>query len=96
MDDANELIELAREAGLIDVNDMKDWFPNATECLTRADVEKSHTVKHQRVVLKIDNIYGMIILLAIGLGGAKLIALAELIVHKVGKKKDDPNRVIVI
>ena len=41
-----------------------------------------------------DNIYGMIILLSIGLCGAALIAMAELLIYKFGTMKEDPNRVI--
>ena len=91
MDDANELIDLARQAGLFDAR-FKTYIPHATMCLTHADVQQSHFGKDQRVVFKMDNIYGMIIMLAIGLGGATVIAVAELIVYKACTKKEDPNR----
>ena len=41
-----------------------------------------------------DNVYGMIILLSIGLGGGTLAAMAELIMNKVVTAKE--NRVTVI
>ena len=95
MDDANELIDLARQAGLFDAR-FKTYIPHATMCLTHADVQQSHFGKDQRVVFKMDNIYGMIILLAIGLGGASFTAMAEIIVYKACKKKDEPTKVIVL
>ena len=95
MDDANELIDLARESGLIEAQFQK-YVPHATECLSHADVEQSHLGKDQTVVFKINNIHGMIILLAIGLGGATFIAVAELIIYKSCMKKEEPKRVIVI
>ena len=82
MEDANELIQLAREAGLID-HKLNYLYPHAKKCVTRADVEKSHFGRDQQVVFKMDNIYGMIVLMAIGLGGATFIAVVELIVYKV-------------
>lgn len=64
---------------------MKKYFPNATECLTRADVQKSHFGKDEKVVFKLENIYGMIILLTLGFGGGLLTLIAEIIINKVGR-----------
>ena len=94
MDDANELIEIARETGQLGT--VYRYVPNATQCATRADVEESHFEGDQQVVYKIDNIYGMITLLSIGLGGATFVAMAELIVYKVGTMMIAPNIVIEI
>ena len=56
LEDANELIERAREAGLIDA-ELKKHAPHAKECRTRANVEKSHFGKEQRrFTLKLENI----------------------------------------
>ena len=95
MEDANELIDIAREMGFFDVL-IKEYLPNATKCLTQADVQRSHFGEDEKVVFKLDNIYGMIIMLCIGLGLATLIAMLELTVYKAGIRKEDPNRVIVI
>ena len=54
-------------------------LPNATKCLTWQDVKLTHTTKDQQVVAKLDDIYGMIILLASGLGGAVLLIMVELV-----------------
>ena len=86
MADANELIKHAREAGLIDA-ELKKHSPHAKECLTHANIEKSHFGKEQRrFTLQLENIYGMLILLAVGLGGGVVTLLSEVIIHELGNK----------
>ena len=41
-----------------------------------------------------DNIYGMIILLSIGLGIATIIAMAELLIYKGGSRREGSDRVM--
>ena len=74
----------------------KKHVPHATKCLTHADVQKSHIGEDNKVVFKLENFYGMIILLAIGLGGGVLTLIAEIFINKVGCKKEEANKVIVI
>ena len=81
LEDANELIQCAVESGLIAAK-LKEYLPNATQCLSHANVKKSHIKSGQQVVFKLGNIYGMIILLSIGLGVATLIAMAEQAIYK--------------
>ena len=81
LEDANELIHRAVESGLI-AEKMKEHLPNATQCVSHADVQRSHFGKGQKVVFKIGNIYGMIILLSIGLGVATLTLIVEQTIHK--------------
>ena len=95
LDDANELIEIARESGLIDAQFQK-YIPYAAKCLTHADVKHSHIGKDNKVVFKLENFYGMIILLGIGLGGGVLTLIAEIFINKVGCKKEEANKVILI
>ena len=95
LDDANELIEIARESGMID-EEFKKRIPYTAKCLTHADVQKSHIGKDNKVVFKLENIYGMIILLALGLGGGVLTLIAEIFINKVGCKNEEANKVIVI
>ena len=78
--EVNELIELARQSGLS--ANIDKLVPNATECATNADVQRSHMVENVRVVLKLDNIHGMIVLLVVGLVGAAVTFMAELIKKK--------------
>ena len=57
-------------------------MPNATECATNADVQRSHMAQDTKVVLKLDNIYGMIVLLGLGLLGGAITFMAEVIKKK--------------
>ena len=75
--------------GLIQ-NEIQKNVPNATHCLTWSAVQASHTRKGNDVVFKLEDIYGMIILLALGLGGATLVLIAELAVHKALHRKAAP------
>ena len=81
--------------GLIQ-NEITKNLPNATHCLTWSRVQESHMKKGQNVVYKIEHIYGMIILLAIGLGAAMLILFGELIFYKIiHQKKNSTTRLNV-
>ena len=57
-------------------------MPNATECATNADVQRSHRDQDAKVVLELDNIYGMIVLLGLGLLGSAVTFIAEVIKTK--------------
>ena len=86
LEDANKLIERAREGGFIDAQ-LKKHAPHAKECLTHANVEKSHFLFEERFPLKLENIYGMLILLAAGLAGGAVTLIAEVIIHGLGNLK---------
>ena len=90
MEDANELIDHAIESGWFNAEFSK-YLPNATKCLRHDDVQWSHFETDQRVVFKMENIYGMIILLAIGLGLATLTAIADPIVFKAWHRERRPK-----
>ena len=62
-------------------------MPNATECATNADVQRSHMAQDMKVVLKLENIYGMIVLLGLGLVGGAITFMAEIV-----KKKWEMNK----
>ena len=81
--------------GLIE-KDILKYVPNATQCLTWDAVQESHDAKRHKIVFALDNIYGMLILLAIGLGGALLVSMIEYIHFETCGKKEDINAVIVI
>ena len=74
MDDANSLIHLAKQMGLIDVG-YYNHMPNATKCKTIKDIYRSHV--NDLVILEVSDIYGMLILLALGLGGALVLFSSE-------------------
>ena len=92
LDDANKLIYLANQMGLIQ-NEITKNLPNATQCLTWSLVQASHMKKGQNVVYRIEHIYGMIILLAIGLSAAMLVLFGELTFYKaIHQKKNSASR----
>ena len=95
LEDANELIHRALESGLI-AKKLKEHLPNATQCVSHADVQRSHFGKGQKVVFKIGTIYGMIILLSIGLGVATFTVIAELTANKSSNRNKDPKRASAI
>ena len=72
--------------GLIQ-NEIQKNVPNATHCLTWSAVQASHTRKGQDVVFKLEDIYGTLILLALGLSGAILILVSEFAFHKTIHRK---------
>ena len=85
MQDANFLMQLSLEMGL-KFTDMKrdlgNYLPNATRCNSWTDVKASHRNKDHLVVLHFDDIYGLIIVLAVGLSLSSLIFLLEAVMHK--------------
>ena len=78
--EVNELIELARQSGLF--ANINKLMPNATECATNADVQRSHMAQDMKVVLKLENIYGMIVLLGLGLVGGAITFMVEIVIKK--------------
>ena len=54
-------------------------MPNSTKCMTWQDVKSSHETDSPQVVIRIDDIYGVVILLAMGLGGALVVLALELL-----------------
>ena len=81
MDDVNSVILLAKQMGLIDVS-YYNHMPNATKCNTIKDIYQSHV--NDLVILEVSDIYGMLILLALGFGGSLVIFSIEM-VFKVGR-----------
>ena len=78
LEEMNHFINLAEQMGLIKMSYLKD-LPNSTECNTIADVYKTHTNKNRTVRVKVNDIYGMLILLGLGVGGALITFTAEII-----------------
>ena len=77
--------------GLIEEQIQKS-VPNASNCLTSSAVQASHMKRGEKVIYKIEDIYGMIIPLGIGLGGGVTILILEfLIVKGLNAKKQMKN-----
>ena len=74
----NSFIHLAKHMGLIN-RSYYHHLPNATKCKTINDVYKSHTEKNHIVIVEVNDIYGMLVLLGLGVGGAMVIFITEMI-----------------
>ena len=83
LEDFNKLVELQDQMGLeFSQNGIDDYIPNATKCMTWHDVEKSHE-NDTALVIKLERVYGMIILLALGLGGAMTAFSLEILTKSI-------------
>ena len=67
----------AFEAGLTSDKQGYTKFPNSTKCLTWEGVKASHMKEDHEVAVTFEDTYGIIILLASGLGGALVILTLE-------------------
>ena len=70
--------------GLIEQNRA---FHNTSKCQRWNDVYTSHLVEGENIVLNFDHIFGMVILLSIGLGSALVIFFLENLTYWVHEKK---------
>ena len=64
--------------GMIDAG-YNNYMPNATECTTFNDIKKSHLGKNKTIIIETNDIYGMLILLGLGIVTAAIIFIAETI-----------------
>ena len=62
---------------------MNKHLPNATKCLGWHNVKQSHMTNNQKVVVKLEDIYGMTILLMGGLSGSVILILIEALLEKL-------------
>ena len=79
MEDFNYLGGIRKQMGSSFQNEMKRKLPNSTKCSTWNDVEQSHTMEDPRVVVQLEDICGMMIILAVGLSGAVVVLMMELL-----------------
>ena len=77
MNDTNSLIQLAVEMGLIEFN-LNRAVPNSAKCNTWTDIQASHKAEIEEV--KFEDVYGMMVFLAIGLVGASFLYVAEKVI----------------
>ena len=61
-------------------NRILDFIPNSTNCMTWQDVKASHETDSPEVVINIEDIYGMVILFSMGLCGAMVALILELLI----------------
>ena len=89
LDEVNNFIDLAKGMGLIHMS-FYNHLPNATKCNTISDVFRSYAERNHKVIVEINDIYGIMILLGIGVAGAVIIFSAEIASFvKKGRKDED-------
>ena len=76
LDDMNELIQLAKQIGLIHMS-YYNHLPNATKCKTIGDVYVSHAEQNHTVIVDVNDIYGMLVLIGIGVCMALIAFVTE-------------------
>ena len=84
--DFNYLIDLMNQLDLETssnrINDWSKYLPNSTNCLTWQDIKASHESDTPDVVIRGDDIYGMVIILFSCLGGALVVLSMEVLFKK--------------
>ena len=79
--------------GLID-SQINGYVQNASKCLTWPAVEESHTGNGKTVVFKVEDLYGILVLLSLGFSGALLAWVGEIMIYLnrlFAKKKANHN-----
>ena len=74
LEDVDNLIDLAAQAGLIDAS-IRRALPNGTKCNTWQDVRASHMADGHKIVVTFEDVYGMMGLLGF-CSVASLVAFA--------------------
>ena len=72
----NNFIDLAKQMGLIHKS-FFNYLPNGTICNTVNDIYESHMENNNTVTVKLKDIYGMLVLLGLGVGLALITFTAE-------------------
>ena len=91
LDDFNYFIDMRIQMGFSFEKNIELYIPNATKCWTWNDVKKSHHDDNVPVI-KLEDIIGLIILLAVGFGGAMTILTIESCTRIVLRKQSISNK----
>ena len=87
MEDFNLLLDLANQMDLeFSQEGIEKYIPNSTKCLNWQDVRASHDMSDATPVIAMGDIYGKMILLALGLGGALVVLLMECVSKTMAKR----------
>ena len=80
MEEANELIDLANQMGLIK-GLYEQGLQNRTKCNKWYDIQESHIDKGGEQVLELHDFHGLFLLLSVGLSAAALTFFTEILMH---------------
>ena len=86
LEDINYLIGISDQMGDSLGKQVYQRVPNMTKWLTWNAVEKSHMTQDNKVVVKLDDIYGLLLILALGLFGAMILISTEIAVKALKRK----------
>ena len=86
LEDINYLIGMSNQMGVSLQSQIYNSVPNITKCITWNAVEKSHMTQDNKVVVKLDDIYGLLLILALGLFGAMILISTEIAVKALKRK----------
>ena len=92
MDDVNELIEQAKQIGLIDTK-IRSALPNATKCSTLQDIQASYQDEGRKVSLKFEDIDGMIYLYLMCICVTLVAMMVEVSLKHPKKNADQLNSI---
>ena len=84
LDDFNYFIDMRIQMGFSFEKNIELYIPNATKCWTWQDVKKSHVINDDMMVIEPDHVFGLIILLLVGLCGAMTILTGERLFKVLG------------
>ena len=90
MEDVNELIEQAKQMGLIDAK-INSVLPNATKCSTLLDIQASYLDEGRRVSLKFEDIRGIMYLYLICIGCTLVALIVEVAIKQCKNKAGSVN-----
>ena len=80
MEDLNLFTNTEFEMGMSSDKRIHDLVANSTKCKTWQDVKSSHIIQNHEVKVRNTDLFGMMILLASGVGGALIMLIFELVV----------------
>ena len=91
LDDLNFLIDMSYVMGLSWQRKYDDFLPLGKKCLAWQDVMASHTTGNNHVVIKLDDTYGLLVILFAGLSGAMMVMAFECLVQKLGRVEKESS-----
>ena len=71
MEDLNNIIDMSHGTGFSKLTN-DDFLPYGKSCLTWQDVKASHDAEDGQVVIRLEEVFGMLIILFVGLSGAAM------------------------
>ena len=80
LEDLNYFTVTKFEMGMYSLKRVFDFVANSTKCKTWQDVKSSHKIENHEVTIRNTDLFGMMILLASGIGGALIMMVLELVV----------------